>query len=264
MSVEIHPTAIIEEGAILGNNIKIGPYCLIGSDVKIGDDCKLLSHVVINGHTTIGNNNEFHQFCSIGVPPQDKSYKDEPTRTIIGDNNLFRENCTVHRATTKENHETIIGNNGYFMTGVHFAHDCKVGDNVTLANGTMCAGHVKIGDYVQMGGACGVTPFCSVGRGAFIGAASAIDKDVPQFCAALGNRIKIKGVNIIGMRRRGYSKDEISEVVEFYRMMDASALSPRAFANHPENMDEYKNNKIIDEIADFIRESEVGLAPFMS
>lgn len=264
MSVEIHPTAIIEEGAILGNNIKIGPYCLIGSDVKIGDDCKLLSHVVINGHTTIGNNNEFHQFCSIGVPPQDKSYKNEPTRTIIGDNNLFRENCTVHRATTKENHETIIGNNGYFMTGVHFAHDCKVGDNVTLANGTMCAGHVKIGDYVQMGGACGVTPFCSVGRGAFIGAASAIDKDVPQFCAAFGNRIKIKGVNIIGMRRRGYSKDEISEVVEFYRMMDASALSPRAFVNHPENMDEYKKNKIIDEIADFIRESEVGLAPFMS
>lgn len=264
MSAQIHPTAIIEEGAKLGENVVIGPYCLIGPNVEIGNDCKLISHVVINGHTTIGNNNEFHQFCSIGVPPQDKGYKNEPTKTIIGDNNLFREGCTVHRATTKENHETVIGSNGYFMTGVHFAHDCKIGDFVTLANGTMCAGHVKIGDYVQMGGACGVTPFCSVGRGAFIGAASAIDKDVPQFCTAFGNRVRIKGVNIIGMRRRGYSKDQISEVVEFYRMMEASALSPRAFVKHPENMEEYRHSELIQEIAEFIEESEVGISSFMS
>ncbi len=264
MSQFIHPTAIVEDGAKLAEDVFIGPYCIIGKNVTIGKGTKLVSHVVVEGHTTIGENNEIHQFSSIGVPPQDRSYKDEPTETIIGNGNLFRENCTVHRATTKQDKVTKIGDNGYFMTGVHFAHDCNIGNNVTLANGTMCAGHVTIGDFVQMGGACGVTPFCSVGRGAFIGAASAIDKDVPHFCAAFGNRVKLKGVNIIGMKRRGHSKDEISEVVDFYRMMEASALSPRAFVTHPENIEEYAGNSVIQEIVGFIKESEVGLPSFMS
>ncbi len=264
MSQIIHPTAIVHDGAELADNVEVGPYCIIGPNVKVGEGSKFTSHVVVDGHTTIGKNNTFHQFSSIGVPPQDKSYKGEPTETIIGDGNLFRESCTVHRATTKQDLVTRVGDNGYFMTGVHFAHDCNIGNNVVLANGTMCAGHVIIGDYVQMGGACGVTPFCHVATGAFIGAASAIDKDVPHFCAAYGNRVKIKGVNIIGMKRRGYSKEQISEVVEFYRMMDSSALSPRAFVNHPENMEDYKNNKLVMEIAQFIAKSEIGLPAFMS
>lgn len=264
MTQTIHPTAIIHEGAILGKNVEIGPFCIVGKDVIIGDETKLISHVVIEGHTEIGKNNEFYQFSSIGIPPQDKAYNNEPTKTIIGDRNLFREGCTVHRATTKQDFVTKIGNDGYFMTGVHFAHDCNIGSNVTLANGTMCAGHVTVGDFVQMGGACGVTPFCSIGNGAFIGAASAIDKDVPHFCTAFGNRIRLKGVNIIGMKRRGFSKEDISEVIEFYRMMEASALSPRAYVNHPENMEDYKNNKTIGEIKDFILKSEIGLPSFMS
>ena len=264
MSVEIHATAIVSEKAKLGKNVVIGPYCIIGDNVEIGDNTKLTSHVVVEGHTVIGESNTFMQFSSIGVAPQDKSYKNEPTKTQIGDHNLFREGCTVHRATTKENHITIVGSHGYFMTGVHFAHDCIIGDYVTLANQTMCAGHVKVGDYVQMGGACGITPFVSVGRGAFIGAASALDKDVPHFCTAFGNRVKLKGVNIIGLKRRGHSRENISEVIDFYRMMEASALSPRAFVKHEENMLEYKQNEIITEIAGFITASEIGLAPFMS
>ncbi len=246
MNEKIHPTAIIHDGAEIGENVEVGPYCIVGENVSIGEGTKLFSHVVIEGHTKIGKNNIFYQFSSIGVPPQDKSYSGEPTQTIIGDSNLFRENCTVHRATTKQDKITQIGNHGYFMTGVHFAHDCS------------------IGDYVQMGGACGVTPFCNIGKGAFIGAASAIDKDIPHYCAAFGNRIKLKGVNIIGMRRRGHTKEEISEVVEFYRMMEASALAPRAFVNHPENIEEYKNNKVVQEIISFISVSEIGLPPFMS
>lgn len=264
MSVNIHPTAIVSDKAKLGTNIEIGPYCIIGENVQIGDNTKLWSHVVIDGHTTLGNNNEIFQFSSIGVPPQDKSYKGEPTKTIIGNDNLFREGCTVHRATTKENHETRIGNNGYFMSGVHFAHDTKVGDFVTMASGCACAGHVKIGDYVQMGGQCGVTPFVTIGKGGFIGGASAVDRDIPHYCTAFGNRIRLKGVNIIGLRRRGYAKDSISEVVEFYRMMEASALSPRAFVSHPENMVEYEGNEIIKEISSFIVNSEIGLPAFMS
>ncbi|MEX0798102.1 MAG: acyl-ACP--UDP-N-acetylglucosamine O-acyltransferase, partial [Bacteriovoracaceae bacterium] len=239
MSVEIHSSAIIEEGAEFGENVKIGPYCIIGPNVKINDGTVLKSHVVMEGHTTVGKNNEIHQFCSIGVPPQDKSYKNEPTETIIGNDNLFREGVTIHRATTKQNHKTVVGNNAYLMASVHLAHDCVIGDHVTLANATLLAGHVHVGDYVTMGGACGATPFVSVGRGAFIGAASAIDRDIPHFCAALGNRIRLKGVNIIGMKRRGYSKDEISEVVEFYRIMEASAFSPKAFVERPENIMEY-------------------------
>ena len=150
------------------------------------------------------------------------------------------------------------------MTGVHFAHDCHIGDNVVLANGTMCAGHVKVEDYVQMGGACGVTPFCHVGRGAFIGAASAIDKDIPHYAAAFGNRIKLKGVNIIGMKRRGHTKEEISEVIEFYRILESSALSPRAFVMREENILDYKNNSAITDICEFIANSQIGLPPFMS
>jgi len=264
MSVQIHPTAIVEEGAEFGENVVIGPYCMIGANVKIGENTILKSHVVVEGHTTIGKNNEFNQFSSIGVPPQDKSYKGEPTETIIGDNNLFREGVTIHRATTKQDLKTIVGSNGYYMANVHIAHDCVIGDNVTLANATMCAGHVVIGDFVQMGGACGVTPFCSVGKGTFIGAASAIDKDVPQYCTAFGNRIRLKGVNIIGLKRRGYSKDVISEYVDFFRMMESSALSPKAFVDHPEFMEEYKGNEIVEEVVAFIKKSEIGLAPFMS
>jgi UDP-N-acetylglucosamine acyltransferase len=264
MSVEIHPTAIIEKGAELGNDVKVGPYSIIGSNVKIGDGTIIKSHVVIEGHTTIGSKNEIHQFSSIGVPPQDKTYKNEPTQTIIGNNNLFREGVTIHRATTKENLKTIVGNNGYYMAQVHIAHDCVIGDFVTLANGTMCAGHVKVGNYVQMGGACGVTPFCTIGNGVFIGAASAIDKDVPHYCTAFGNRIRLKGVNIIGLKRRGFSKDDISIFLDFYRMMEASALSPKAFVEHPELMEEYQGNAIVTDVASFIKKSEIGLPPFMS
>jgi UDP-N-acetylglucosamine acyltransferase len=264
VSTIIHPTAIVSDKAELGTNVSIGAYSIIGENVKIGDNTKIHSHVCIDDFTTIGSDNEIMQFSSIGTPPQDKGYNGEPTQTIIGDHNLFREGCTVHRATTKQDGKTIIGNHGYFMAQVHFAHDTHIGDYVTLANGTMCAGHVQVEDYVQMGGACGVTPFCHIGKGVFVGAASAIDKDIPHYTTVLGNRVKLKGVNIIGLKRRGYSKDDISEVIDFYRMMEASALSPKAFIDSPERMEEYKENQVVQEISEFISASKIGLPPFMS
>lgn len=262
MATTIHETAIVKKGAEIGNDVLIGPFCIIGENVKIGDNTRLYSHVVVDGHTEIGKNNEFYQFCSIGAAPQDKSYKGEPTKVKIGDNNLFREGCQVHRATTKEKHITIIGNNNYFMTNIHIAHDCILGNNITMASACMLAGHVHVGDFVQMGGQCGATPFVTIGRGAFIGGASAIDRDIPQFCTAMGNRIRLKGVNIIGLKRRGFSKDQISEVVDFYRVMESSAYSPRAYVSNEENMKEYIGNEIIQEMATFIKESEIGLPPF--
>lgn len=263
MSSSIHPTSIVEEGAKIGKNVFIGPFCIIGKNATIGDGNTFKSHVVVEGHTTIGDDNIFHEFCSIGVAPQDKSYKNEPTLTIIGNKNLFREGVTVHRATMKEDQKTIIGNHGYFMAHVHFAHDCIIGDHVTMANSTMCAGHVHIGDFVQMGGACGVAPFCSVGTGAFIGAASAIDKDIPNFFTAMGNRTKLKGINIVGLKRRGHSKEEISELVEFYRIMESSTLSPRAFVDQEENIMDYESNELIQIVINFIKNSKIGIPPFI-
>lgn len=261
---EVHPTSLIHPEAKIGNNVKIGPFCLIGPHVEIGDDCVFHSHVVVDGHTVIGKNNKFFQFASIGAPPQDNSYKGEPTQTIIGDNNTFREYVSVHRGTLKQDLKTIIGSNSLFMAYCHIAHDCLLGNNLTFANSVNLAGHVKIGDRVIIGGNSGVSQFVSLGRGAYIGGGSVIDRDIPDFCTAYGNRVNLKGINIIGLKRQGHPKEVISEAVDFYRTMEASALSPRAFVNHPELMDEFKNNPIVEQMAKFIHSSEIGIAPFMA
>lgn len=263
-NVEIHPLASVHPEAKIGNNVKIGPFCVIGPNVTIGDDCVFHSHVVVDGHTTIGKNNKFFQFGSIGAPPQDNSYKGEPTETIIGDNNTFREYVSVHRGTLKQDLKTVIGSNSLFMSYCHIAHDCTLGNNLTFANSVMLAGHVNIGDRVIIGGNTGISQFVSLGKGAYIGGASGIDRDIPDFCTAFGNRIRLKGINIIGLKRQGFSKEEISEVVDFYRTMEASALAPRAFVSHPELMAEYSKNQVIQRIADFIKKSEIGIAPFMA
>lgn len=264
MSTTIHANSIVSDHAEIAPDVQIGPFCYIGPNVKIGPGCKLHSHVVIDGHTTIGRNNEFYQFTSIGAAPQDKSYKGEPTKTIIGDNNIFREMVQVHRATTKEIGETKIGSNGYFMTGVHIAHDCIIGDNVTLASYCGLAGHVHLDDFVIMGGSCGATPFITVGKSAYIGGASALDRDIPPYCTAYGNRIRLKGINIVGLKRRGGEKSDISEIVDFFRVMESSALSPKAFVENSELMEEYRNNNFISEIGKFISESKIGIPPFIS
>jgi len=260
----IHPSSIIHPGASIHETATIGPFCIIGANVKIGAHTHLHSHVVVDGHTEIGESNQFFQGCSIGAPPQDFSYKGEPTRTVIGNNNIFREYVTVHRGTMKENQLTQIGNNCLLMAYVHAGHDVVIGNNCVIANSTNFAGHVKIGDRVSIGGGTNISQFVTLGRGAYIGGATAIDRDIPLFCTAMGNRAYLKGINIIGLRRQGYSKQEISEVVDFYRTMEASALSPRAFVDHPEHMSEYKENRLIIEMAEQIRASEIGIAPFHS
>ena len=264
MSVSIHPTALVSESAKIGENVSIGAYSIVGEGVELGDNCKVHSHVILDGVLKAGKNNEFYQFCSIGAPPQDKTYKGEPTETIIGDDNLFREYVSVHRGTLKENKVTKIGNRNMFMALVHLGHDVGVGDDCIFANSVNLAGHVKIGDKVTIGGGCQISQFVSMGRGSYLGGASAVDRDVPLFCTGYGNRVRLKGINIIGLRRNGYSKQVVTEVVDFYRMMEANALSPRAFIDHEELMEEFKDNEIIAEMAEQIRKSEVGIAPFMS
>lgn len=263
MSVDIHPSAIVSPEAQIGENVKIGPFSIIGPNVSIGPGCVIGSQVHIDGHTEIGENNTFHSFSSIGAPPQDTSYKGEPTRTVIGRGNTFREYVSIHRGTLKDKGITKIGDSSLFMAYVHLGHDVQFGSNCVVANSTNFAGHVNIGDRVIIGGGSQISQFVSIGRGAYIGGATAIDRDIPIFCTAYGNRVKLRGVNIIGMRRQGVDKTAISEVVDFYRTMEASALSQRAFVDHEEHMTEFRGNPIINEMVEFIRASEVGIAPFL-
>lgn len=263
MTSEIHPLASVHPEAKIAAGVVIGPFCLVGANVQIGEGTVLSSHVVLEGHTKIGKNNRFLQFCSIGAPPQDNSYKGEPTETLIGDGNTFREYVSVHRGTTKQDRKTIIGNNSLIMGYCHIAHDCVIGSNVTFANSVQLAGHVSIGDRVIIGGNTGIGQFVSLGKGAYIGGGSAIDRDIPDFCTAYGNRVRLKGINIIGLKRQGHDKQVVSEVVDFYRTMESSALSPRAFVDHPELMADYQSNPVVQTIANFIRKSEIGVAPFM-
>lgn len=264
METKIHPSAIIEKGAELDSGVEVGPFCLIGENVKIAKNTKLLSHVVIDGHTTIGEGNTIYSFASIGRPPQDLSYKGEPTQTVIGDNNVFREYISVHRGTLKDKGITQIGSNSLFMAYVHFAHDTQIGDKLVIANACNIAGHVKIDDRVIIGGGTNISQFISIGRGAYIGGGSGIDRDIPHFCTAYGNRIKLKGINIIGLKRQGFERDEISELVDFHRTMEASAYSPKAFISKPEIIEMYGKNQLVKMFSDFIKESEIGIAPFMS
>lgn len=260
---EIHPLSLINPEAKIGKGVKIGPYCIIGPNVEIGDNSILHSHVVMDGHTRIGKKNTFFQFSSIGAPPQDLTYKGEPTRVEIGDDNVFREYVSIHRGTLKQNSLTKIGNRCLFMAYAHIGHDVSIGDNVIIVNAVNLAGHVTIGDRCIISGGCNVGQFITLGKGSYIGGASAVDRDIPHYCTAVGNRVKMKGINIIGMRRLGFSKPVISEVIDFYRSMEASGLSPRSFIEHKEFFDEYRENEVILEISEFIRKSEIGIAPFM-
>ena len=213
----IHPTAIIESGAKLGNNVKVGPYSYIGHDVVLGDNCIIESHVVIKGPSTIGSGNHIFQFASVGEACQDKKYKDEPTQLIIGDNNVIRECATIHRGTIQDQGITRIGSNNLFMAYTHVAHDAVIGSNVIFANGASVAGHVHVGDWVILAGNTGVHQFCKIGDHAFIGMYSGVNKDVPPFVTTTGTPAKPAAINTEGMKRRGFDSDEIMAVRRAYK-----------------------------------------------
>lgn len=264
MAANIHELAMVSPEAQIAEGVEIGPFTIIGPHVKIGKDTTIESHTRIDGHTTIGEGNKISSYCAIGAPPQDTSYKGEPTETIIGDGNTIREYVSIHRGTMKDKKKTTMGNNNLIMSYVHLGHDVVFGSNCIIANSTNFAGHVNIGDKVIIGGGCNISQFVSLGMGSYLGGASAIDRDIPTYCTAYGNRVRLKGINIIGMRRAGHSKQVISEVVDFYRMMEANPLSPRAFVNHKELIEEFEENPVIQQMIKEINGSEVGIAPFMS
>lgn len=215
----IHPTAIIDPGARIADNVEIGPYCFIGADVVIGEGCIISPHVVIKGHTEIGSHNRIFQFASIGEDCQDKKYHGEPTRLVIGDHNVFREGVTVHRGTVQDKSLTQIGSHNLFMAYAHVAHDCVIGNHCIMANQATLGGHVTIGDYAILGGLAAVHQFCHVGAHAMCGGGSIITKDIAAFVMVSGNPAHVHGINVEGLRRRGFSAESIAALREAYKQI---------------------------------------------
>ncbi|WP_299268859.1 acyl-ACP--UDP-N-acetylglucosamine O-acyltransferase [uncultured Psychrosphaera sp.] len=213
----IHESAIVSPSAKLGKNVSIGPWSYIGDDVVIGDNTVIHSHVVVKGPSIIGKNNQIFQFSSVGEDCQDKKYNGEPTRLEIGDNNIIRENVTIHRGTIQDQSLTKIGSNNLLMAYVHIAHDCMVGDNTIFANNASIAGHVHVGDWAILGGMVGVHQFCHIGAHSFCGLNSMVVKDVPPYVLASGQNAKPHGINSEGLKRRGFSSDDILAIKRAYK-----------------------------------------------
>ena len=221
----IHPSAVIDPGALLDSSVQVGPFSVIGPGVVLGADTVVGAHVVIEGPTTIGRNNRFHPFASIGGPPQDKKYRGEPTTLVIGDGNTFRESVTVNRGTTQDRGQTRIGDDNWVMAYVHIAHDCQIGNHAILANTTNLAGHVEVGDWAILGGCTQVHQFCKIGAHAMTGAGTVVLHDIPPFVMASGNTASAHGINTEGLKRRGYSPERIQTLRRAYKTLYKSGLT---------------------------------------
>lgn len=220
----IHSTALIDPTAKIANDVSIGPYSIIGPNVEIGQGCIIKSHVVINGPTKIGTNNQFYQFCSVGEDPQDKKYDGEATTLEIGNNNLIRENVTINRGTVQGGGITKIGDNNWIMAYVHIAHDCIIGDNNIFANNASLAGHVKIDDHVILGGFSLVSQFNYIGCHAFSAMGSVISRNIPPYVLVSGHMAKPVGVNVEGLKRRQFSPTQIKNIKTAYKIIYRSSL----------------------------------------
>ena len=255
---KIHPTAIIDNNCIIGKNVEVGAYSIIKDNVKIGNDTIIHPFVHISGNTDIGNENIFFQFCSIGSVPQDLKFSGEKSFLKIGDANTFREGCTVNPGTEGGGLTTEIGNNSLFMTGVHIAHDCIVGSNTVFANQATLGGHVTVGDSAILGGLSAVHQFCRIGTLAMIGGLSAVHNDVIPYGLVSGNRAKLDGVNLIGLKRASYSSEMIKDFSKIVNsIFSSNSIESKSF--------EFKDssNELVINLCNFIEsESNRGLCPY--
>ncbi|HSS26460.1 MAG TPA: acyl-ACP--UDP-N-acetylglucosamine O-acyltransferase [Usitatibacter sp.] len=222
---EVHPTAVVDKRARLGANVSVGPYTVIDGDVEIGEGTTIGAHNVITGHTSLGRDNRVFHFCSIGEANQDKKYKGEPTRLVVGDRNTIREYCTMNRGTVQEGGVTTVGSDNWIMAYCHVAHDCIVGDHIVFANHATLAGHVEIGDYTILGGFVGVHQFVKVGAHVMAGIAAVVTQDVPPYLTIAGNPTAPYGINSEGLKRRGFSAEAIAALKRAYKTLYKSGLS---------------------------------------
>ncbi len=252
MSASIHPMAVVDANARLGADVKIGPFCTVGPNVELGDNVELVSHVAVSGHTSVGAGTRIFPFASIGHPPQDLKYRGEPTTLTIGKNCVIREGVTMNPGSVGGSMATVVGDNGFFLANCHVAHDCKIGNNVVLSNNVMLGGHCAIGDFAILGGGTAVHQYARIGHHAFASGLAGIWRDVIPYGAVLGIPAHLGGLNIIGLRRRGFAREAIHDLRRAYRLLFAEegTLAERVedvateFATHP----------VVHEILDFIRD----------
>jgi UDP-N-acetylglucosamine acyltransferase len=220
VTAKVHPTAIVHDGAILGPDVEVGPYSIVGPEVSLARGVKLSSHVVVDGLTEIGEDCVVHAFACLGGPPQHLGHKGEPTRLVIGARNQIREHVTMHAGTIMGRGVTTVGSDGLFMVGAHVAHDCIVGDRVVFANNATLGGHVQVGDQVFMGGLSAAHQHSRIGRHAFVGGLAPVTKDVIPY-ALVGNDARLEGINLVGLKRRGFTREAINDLRTAYRMLFA-------------------------------------------
>ncbi len=252
----IHPTAVVDPKAILGNNCKIGPYCIIEKDVVLGNDNVLHSNVLLAGNTKIGRGNSFFHSAVVGTDCQDLKYKGEPTELIIGDNNVFREFCTINRSATMDE-PTSIGSNCLFMAYSHVAHNCRLGNNIIMANAVNLAGHVHIQDFVTIGGMSAVSQFTTIGAYAFVGGKAGISKDVPPFTRGGGYPYTVVGINSVGLQRRGFSNKAILAIKEVFKIFYRSDLNVSQALEKAHSLQNLTAEQKI--LIDFVKNSERGI-----
>lgn len=246
----IHATAVVDPGAELGAGVEIGPFCLVGPQVKLGDNVVLRSHVVIDGRTTAGEGCQIFPFASIGHAPQDVKYRGELSSLEIGPHTVIREHVTINPGTEGGGLVTRIGSHCLLLTGAHVAHDCQIGNNVILVNNATLAGHVSIGDHAILGGLCAVHQFARIGAYAFVGGMSGVEKDVIPFGMVLGNRAHLSGLNIIGLKRHGFPREQIHELRQAYRMLFASEGTLKERLEDVDKM--FPANPLVRQIVEFI------------
>jgi UDP-N-acetylglucosamine acyltransferase len=253
----IHETALVDRRAEIDSDVEIGPYSLVGKHVRIGKACRVKSHVVIEGRTTLGEGNVLFQFATVGSVPQDLKYKGEPSELIIGNHNTIREFVSLNPGTAGGGMVTRVGDGNLLMMHCHIAHDCILGSHNIIANGATLGGHVVIEDYVIVGGLVGIHQFTKIGKGAILGAGSMVSKDVPPYCNATGDRARLHGLNLEGLKRRGFAPEKIEALKKAYRIMFRSNLKTRAaIVKIRQELSDYAEAQ---QLASFIENSQRGI-----
>ncbi|HEY5812083.1 MAG TPA: acyl-ACP--UDP-N-acetylglucosamine O-acyltransferase [Terrimicrobiaceae bacterium] len=252
----IHSTAVVDPGAEIGDDVEIGPYCVVGPEVTVGARTVLMNHVTLAGPSLIGQANQFYPYCSIGQRSQDLKYVGEPTFLEIGDHNTFRECCTVNRGTMSDT-KTLIGHHNNFLAYSHVAHDCTVGDHVIFSNNGTLAGHVLVEDHAVIGGLSAVHQFCRIGQHAILGGCTKIVQDVPPFMIADGNPAEIRGVNQVGLERRGFTGEEIRSLRESFRLLCRANLNVKQACETIRS--HFPANPHITQLLAFIESSKRGI-----
>lgn len=247
----IHPTALIDPGAVLAEDVEIGPYCIIGAAVSIGARTQLLSHVVVSGPTSIGEDCVIHPFAALGGPPQVLAYKGEPTRLEIGDRNMIREYATMHRGTPGGRGTTSVGSDCLFMAQAHVAHDCVVADKVVMAHAATLGGHVNVGEFALIGGLAAIHQWGRIGRHVNIGGLAAVTKDVIPFGSAWGNHAHLEGLNLVGLKRRGFARETVNDLRAAYRLLFADEGTFQERVEDTARV--FAGSSAVMEIVDFIR-----------